>query len=280
MADYTDSKNGLGAVFPNNAVDSTFQDNQPLITPDELIRTHLWGLPLYSRVSNPLTRKADIMTEDELKEFILDAVALAEIDLGDFNIFERQFDERHAYDRKLQDSFGYMMLRKRPAASIQSLTVTSTDGVQIWQIPNDWIDTGLMHQGQLNIFPFAVGAYSAPQVSGGPVGVGLLPAQFTRNWVPGFFNIKYTAGFPANKIPRIVNQLIGTIAAYEVLALIATTFAQTTSSSLSLDGLSESQSTPGPNLYDSRLNTLASKRKFLVKKLQRQYGLGFFTSNV
>ena len=101
-----------------------------------------------------------------------------------------------------------------------------------------------------------------------------------RPWIASFFEVIYTTGFKDGMVPRVVNQLIGVITAMEVLAMLATTYSRSTSASLSIDGLSQSQSTPGPDLFNDRLKILQDKRKFLVKKLQRQMGLGMFTGSL
>ncbi len=283
MASYEDSKDGLGAVAPDGVIESGWQDAEPLITPKRLRSLHLWGVPLVSAIKNPFTGKPDILTDDELKEFIVEAANLAETEIGGgyFNIFARQYDERFAYDQKAQESFGYNVLRRRPPSSIESLAIQSSDGVNIWTVPLAWIDTGYLHQGQINILPFAVAAQSGTTVPvTGPVGMGLLPSLFRFNWVPGMWTVRYTAGFKDNSIPKIVNSLIGVVAAMEVLSMLATTYARSSSSSLGIDGLSQSISTPGADLFKPRLEELAQKRGWLIKKIQRQYGLGMWADNV
>lgn len=279
-ADYTDSKNGLGSVFPDGMVETGWDATEPLISPDKMVRLHLKGIPLVSKLKNPLTGKPDVWQPDDLKEHILEAVSIAELE-GGFDIFPRQYKERHAYDQKAMEAFGYFTVRHRPASSVEELAVTSSDGVNVWTVPNAWIESGYLHQGQVNMMPFAVAAQSGVTVPvTGPVGMGLLPGLFKFSWVPALWQITYTAGFKDGKVPRIVNQLIGVVAAMEVLSAIAPTYAQSNSTSLSLDGLSQSISGPGQDIWETRLKQLGEKRKWLIKKLQRQLGLGLIVDNV
>jgi len=258
-----------------------WNDAVPLITPTQLRRIHLFGIPLVSAIKNPLTGRPDAMDDDLLKEYITEAVGLVEME-GGFDIFPRQYQERAAYDAAEQHSFGFMKVRHRPAFSVEELSIADAAGTNVYEVNIDWVEKGLLHQGQINVVPFAMSAQGGgilplTSLSGN---VGLLPAPFRSHWVPSLWQIKYTSGWTAGALPRVVNQLIGTAAAMEVLSMLATTYARNNSSSLSIDGLSQSTSTPGPNLFDPRLKMLADKRKFLVKKLQRAMGLGFFSDNV
>jgi hypothetical protein len=280
MADYDNSATGPGAQFPDGAIETSWDDCNPLIAASAVKRKHLFGIPLVSATIDPTTGKPDAMDSELIKEFIVDAVSLVELEVG-FEIFNRQHEERHPYDRPASDSFGYTVLRHRPVSSIEELAVRSNDGVNIWDVPKGWIDRGYLHQGQINLLPFAVSAQSGVVIpTTGPTGMGLIPSIFKQNWVPGLWTVKYTTGFKKGAIPSIVNQLIGVTAAMEILSALATTYARSNSSSLSIDGLSQSISTPGPELFNVRLEALGEKRKWMVNKIKRLFGLGFFSDNV
>lgn len=281
MADYTTSKPGFGGMMPENAIETSWDNAEPLITPEKLLTLHLFGIPMVSAIRNPLTGKPDRYTPEILKEYIVEAVALAEAEIGSFSIFPRQHTERHPYDQPLQNSFGYSVVRNRPVASIEKLAVASSDGINVWDVPLAWIDTGYLHQGQINLIPFAIAGLSGVTIPvTSPVSMGLLPSLFKFPWVPALWNITYTTGFKDGAIPRVLNQLIGVIAAMEILSQLATTYARSQSSSLGIDGLSQSQSTPGPELFNTRLEMLGDKRKWLISKIKRSFGLGFFVDNV
>jgi hypothetical protein len=275
-----ESKSGNGSILPESAVATSWEDCSPLVNHEDVKRLHLFGIPLVSAIRDPFTNKPQVMTPDDITRFIEEAVSLVELE-GGFEIFPRQHKERQPYDLPAQNSFGFTVLRQRPVQSIQRLAVTSSDGVNIWDVPLAWIETGYIHQGQINLVPFAVAAQSGvtiPITSGG--GMGLLPSLFKFSWVPSLWVVEYTTGFCDGCIPKTVNQLIGVVAAMEILSALAATFSRNTGSSLGIDGLSQSVSTPGPQLYDNRLMALGEKRKWLVSKLKRSFGLGFFSDNV
>ncbi len=275
-----DPREGLGAVYKDGEVASDWDDMEPLLTPKQLRMRHLFGIPIVSAIKNPWTGVPDIIDDPQLDEMIKEAVALAELESG-IDIFTHKYKERHEFDRPEADSFGYIRLRHLPGASLVSMKVESSNGASFWDIPNQWIETGLLHQGQLNVVPFGLANMSGNMVPAmGPGPMGLLPRFFNFNWVPQFWTIEYTTGFKDGRIPKVLNQLIGVIAAMEVLGALATTYARTQSTSLSIDGLSQSISTPGPNLFDGRLSLLGEKRKWLIKKLRHNLGLGIILSNV
>lgn len=267
-------------MLPENVVETSWDDAEPLITPEKLVRQHLWGIPLISGIKDPFTKAPARLTPDDLKAYIVEAAGLAALETG-LNFFPKQHTERHAYDRPAQNgSFGHIVLRNRPVSSIQALSVTTTDGVDIWSVPTAWIDTGYLHQGQINIVALAISGQSGTVIPFAGSGNALMPSLMGSHWVPGFWMVKYTTGFKDGVVPRVVNQLIGCIAAMEVLSQLATTFSRTSSSSLGIDGFSQSVSTPGPELFNLRMQELGAKRKWLVNKLKKSFGLGIFADNV
>jgi hypothetical protein len=175
-----------------------------------------------------------------------------------------------------------MQLRHRPVASIQQLTVTSSDGSNVYNVPLNWIETALLHQGQINILPITISARDNQYVPllAGPGGSAFLAIFSGRHWLPSFWQAVYTTGFKDGVLPKLVNQLIGVVAAMEVLSALAATHAKNTSVSLGIDGLSQSMSGPGPELYRNRLMELAEKRRWLKTRLQSTFGMGLILGNV
>jgi hypothetical protein len=245
-----------------------------------LVRFHLFGIPLVSAIKDPITRHAQRLIPEDIKDYITEAVGLAELELG-IDIFPKQYSEGQPYDQPAQNSFGYMILRHRPVESFQDLAVTSSDGIQVWDVPLAWVSTDYLRQGQINLVPFAVSAQSGTTIPlGAPVGAGLLPNFFRFTWVPALWRTTYTTGFKNGKIPRVVNQLIGTIAAMEILSNLASTYARQMGGSLGIDGLSQSSSSPGAQIFMPRLTDLAAKRKWLVGRIKSLYNLRIIVDNV
>jgi hypothetical protein len=281
VADFSNSKDGLGRVLSENAIAVQWEDLEPLISPEQLIRLHLFGLPLVSGVRNPITRKFDVMTPDMLKEYIVNAVALAEEEAR-IDIFPRQYKEKQAFDRVAYQNFGYFQLIHLPVDSIQDLVVATSSEDQVYRVPLDWIDVGYLRQGQMNILPLTLkiqNGVMSPLLAG-PGGSAFLAIFGNYPWLASFWEVFYTTGFKDGTLPKIVNQYIGTIAAMEVISALAATYSRTTSNSLNIDGLGQSISGPGPELYKTRLNDLEVKRKMLCGRLKNRLGVGILVNNV
>jgi hypothetical protein len=111
-------------------------------------------------------------------------------------------------------------------------------------------------------------------------GVAILSLLQNHRWIPCFWEIKYTTGFPDGEIPKMMNELIGTIAAINVLSQLAPTYGRANSTSLSFDNLSQSVSTVGPEIFTKRIEDLKEKREMLIRKVKSRWGQTLFTSAV
>jgi hypothetical protein len=283
MADYTinGTKPTLGDLSPLGAADSSWSRLQPLVDPQKLRNTHLMGLTLISGMRD-LNGRIQPITDDMLRDQIIEAVGLAETELG-MDIFPTQHVEKLAFDANEFRALGYFRLRNRAISSIEDMTVNPANGVDIYRVPLDWIETAMLAVGQINIIPINIatvgGAFipaAASQTGGAAFFLSILGQ---RNWIPAFWQVKYTTGFQDGKIPIMVNQLIGTVAAMEVLSQLAATYAKVSGHSTSIDGLGQSVSGPAGRLFELRMSELAAKRIFLVNKIKAAFGLKLFSDN-
>lgn len=280
MSDKTDSKKGLGDVFIDGGGDTSWRRTEPLITPEKLKSRHLFGIPLVSGFKDPGTGKAQKMTDDLLVDYIDRAVSLAEIETG-LTIFETDYQVSLPWHRENYIQFGYFRIPQRPVQSIESLTVNLSNQEDLFTVPLEWLETKLVHSGQFNIVPLGIflttGGQGAVTTAGASVMMSMLGQ---RSWIPEFWKLKCTLGFPANQIPKVVNDLIGVISGIEVLSMLAATYARSTSTSLSIDAMSQSISGPGPGLFKPRIEELEAKRVMLIGKLKAYYGLKLFAGDV
>lgn len=280
--DYSNSKPGLGAIYLDHAIDSVlFARTEPLMTPELLKQRFLFGIPLESPFLDPVTRKRPVLTDAALKDYIIRAVNVVEFETG-MVIFPTQFAEKYPYDKAEYESFGYFRLEHRPICSIESLTITFADNHDLFEIPPDWIETAYLIRGQVNIIPLSLSVSGGGGIPNGSPGMGAVFLSMMQRtaWVPAYWKLVYTAGFPNGQIPYVVNELIGIVAAMDILSQLAAVNARTTSTSLGIDGLSQAVGTPGPNLYTVRLQDLKLRRDDLVARLKAFCGLGIFSNNV
>lgn len=278
MADYEKSKGR--SLYPDNATETSWNRLEPLITAEDVRVGHLFGIPLYSGIRDPKTGVAQEMTDPLITKLIERAVSLAEDDCN-IDILPVQHSVRMEFDQQHYQSFGYSKLPHRPVSSVQSLKVVPSNGVAVYDVPLEWIDVGGLTWGQLNIVPLTIGTnasgYQPVQSAGGAVFLSIFA---NRQYMPFFWEVTYTTGFPDGKLPKTINELIGTVAAMEILSMLAATYARSSSTSLGLDGLSQSVSGPGPQIYVQRIQELAEKRKKLVKRVKMRYGVTMFSGNV
>ena len=280
--DYQESKPGLGKIYKENAVASSWNGEQPLITPQELRDIHLFGIPPVSAIRDPLTNRPAIMTDPLIKRFINEAVTLGEAELK-IDIFPTQYVEAQAFDRAAYDSMGYFQLRHRPIASLESITVSPANEMPQLLIPLDWVSVSYLHLGQVNLLPLtlATRGNAVVPLATSPMGQTWLSLiSGGKPWVSSLFEFMYTTGFKEGCIPGIINQFLGTVAAMEILSVLASTYSRSTSTSLGIDGLSQGISSPGADIFTVRLTQLAEKRGWLRGRIQAALGASFIVDNV
>ena len=281
-ADYSNAKfpvgSSSGEIYPQNAISTEWARVEPLISPTLLKRRHLLGIPLVSWVQHPITKKRQEVTDEDLKDLILVAVSKAEELTGTY-IFPVEFLEKHPFDRNQYESFGYMQTLRRPVSSIESLTVTPSNNVDLFSVPLEWIETANLIRGQINIIPMTISNQNLVVNTQSGGGAAFLAFLSYKNWIPAFWQLKYTCGYKDGLLPRILNYLIGIIAAIDVLAMLGATL-MGNSASLGIDGLSQSASGPGPQVYSTRIEMLTAERDIYVKKIKKLSGLKIFSDNV
>jgi len=283
MADYTTSKSVLGSVYPVNAGESTWSRTEPLITPEDVKELYMAGISPVSAMKDPFTGKAKVISDAIIAKFIDKAVGTAELETGLFIFPMKVPFEKKPWDRQEYDSFGYFQLLKRPVMSVERITVTLSNNDAIYEVPLEWVEIGNAQWGQVNIIPLTIAMPNGnptaiPTSAGGALLLSIF--QGKSQWVPAFFMIDYTVGFPDGQVPKVINQYIGTIAAMDILSQLSATYGKSSGSSLSIDGMSQSVSTPGPEIFTKRLKDLADDRKMLMGRLKNLYHLKFFSDNV
>lgn len=280
MADFTNSKNTLGAIMPENATESQYQYGEPLLTVDLLKTRFLFGIPLVSAQKDPMTGKAQVMTDDMLKDYIDGALQQAELDLK-IDITPKVREEKLPFDINLYNAFGYFQAKYRPIQKVEKLSVTPTNELDVYVVPNEWVEGAYLQRGQVNIVPLTVafvqGTYIPQQSSGGAAYLQILGNKW---WIPAWWKLTSLTGFPNGMVPRPVNDYIGILAAQEVLSMLATTYSRANSHSLGLDGLSQSISTPGPQIFKVRFEELEEKKKNIMKKVQTLFAQKIFSGTL
>jgi len=260
-------------VYPVGAEDSSevLKRIEPILSPEKLINRYLKGINL-SQYSN-----------DELKDIIGIAADKTELLIGT-TITPVRRKEKHPFDRSLYRSFIHIMANFGPILQVDKMCIRSSNDKNIFEIPADWIDAARLYQKQINVIPLTVvGATGITQ--GQPTGAAGLAFIAAMNggidWVPSYWEIEYTTGVcnKEGQVPSIINELIGVIAAINILGSLGAQN-KNTSVSISHDGISQSSSNPGPNLYQTRIAELMAEREQMVKKIKGVFYNKRFVTNI
>lgn len=151
----------------------------------------------------------------------------------------RVLGEPHDYNAVDYVNFCFIQLWNRPLLSIQKVKAVYPTGTVLMDFPTEWIRPDL-NASQVQIVP---NAGSISQVLLGRGGA-FLPLMFhTINYLPQFFHVDYTTGFPAGHLPEDIVDAVMKRAAIEVLAIAGDQVygPGVTNISLSQDGFSESR---------------------------------------
>lgn len=275
MADYSNSKASEGSIYPLGAIDATQALRiEPLLTPQSLRINFLLGIPLVSYFPHPVTGVRYELTDEDLKTYIQRAINVLELEMG-IILNPIQVKEKHPYDFNFWRSNAHVRVKQRPVTSVESFSFQAASGADLLVINNSWIEMGQAHQGQINLVPImpAVGTNMIPASTPSSSGAGYLSMFLgSSGWVPSVVTLVYTVGYPDGKFPRVVNEIIGMTAAIDILSSLAATY-RSGSYSMSVDGYSQSQSTPGPQLFDPRIKELKEKKTYLMDRIKDLYGL-------
>ena len=271
MANLTNSKSYGTAMYPVHALSTSglMQRVEPILTPEQLKSRFLKGIPL-------VFYNGDTFSDDDLKERIYLACNTVEMDLKT-TLTKEQRQEKLAFKQEDYKAYIHLIAEQGPIISIEQLAIVSADKNSIFQIPAQWIETSNFTKRLINVIPL-LAAYGVNTVQGavGNAGIAFLTVIDGLNWVPAYWEIKYTTGISTvdGKIPTIVNELVGCIAAIDLLSQIAATFIHT-SQSQSQDGISQSSSGPGPSVYKIRIEELTNKRMKLEKQIRNIFSNKF-----
>ena len=263
------------AVYPVHAQETSglLTRCEPLLGPDKFVRLFLKGIPL--KFPN-----GDKFTNEDFQDKLNWAMNETELLLGT-TIMREAFMHKVPFDYSLYKSYIHIMAEKGPIISLEQLAIVSADNNNIFTIPPTWVETTNFSKRLINVIPL-LAAYGVNQVAGavGNAGIAFLTVMDGLSWVPAYWQINYTAGLSntEGQVPVPVNELIGCIAAIDVLSQIAATN-RFNSQSQSQDGISQSSSGPGPNIYNKRIEDLSLRRDKLVSKMKSMFSTRYFVGN-
>lgn len=272
MADYTDSKKFGTQVYPVESLETTnlFGRIEPILSVKKLKSRYLKGI-----------EGLDYSTED-YKDEILRAINEVEL-LTNLNLNKVQHKERLPFDQALYRNMVYMKTNNGPILSLESLTIESSNGENIYKLPATWIEAGYFHKRQINLIPILSIFGAAGLTDGNPSNAGLIFLQAVNNfrWLPAFFSVTYTTGVchKEGQLPQVINELIGLVAAIEILSNMQTRNIYS-STAISQDGISQSASSNATQIYEPRINKMKEDLDKKMKKIKAIFHTKYFMSNI
>lgn len=255
--------------YPVDAISAqATQRVEPLLTPKQLQDRFLKGIPLVSAVMNPITKRHDVWTVNDLKDYIIRAVNEFEIMTGTY-VFPVRFSEGHPLDRSLLNAFMRFKVNNQPILSVNSIAIQPGVGGILYEIPAGWVSTSHFNAGIINLLPLVFADTdqfgNSTSTGGGAVFLSIIAGG--SPFLPLFWTVTYEAGYPNGQIPVIANELIGVFAAIEVLGALGATN-RAASTSLGIDSMNQSISTGGTSVYANRIKDLEAKKIVLMSKFK------------
>jgi len=275
------SKSPRQGIFPvwskdGEDVTNTFNRYSHLPTPDELKTRALFGIPLKSALTG------ETISDEALKHYIDAAISEIEHEL-DLYITPVTFEEKHDYRRhEFTWSYNYLKLNHPNVIAVEQIELSfdNSDGSEGFvQFPLEYVHLQ-PQEGVLQLVPafgtslsgFLMSAFSGSQFYA-------LFAQGLDTF-PGGMRVKYTSGFEIDKVPTAVVELIENMAAHKILTFMGPLIFPHTSVGVSMDGVSQSVGTAGPQFLVNRIKDLEGiieKQKEAIKGYyQRRYQMDFF----
>jgi hypothetical protein len=165
-------------------------------------------------------------------------------ELCDLCVLEKTIrGESHDYRSSDFLAWGFLQLFKVPIRRVTAMRAVYPVGTSIATYPNDWIQ--LTENGQVQLVPQRGSLGSAVIGQGGD----LLPVLFSGvGHLPHLWEADYVAGFDPENMPRTIVEAIAKLACIDILTIMSNLARPLglNSESLSIDGLSQSQSYQAP----------------------------------
>ena len=238
----------------------------PLPKPEWMKKTVLFGIPLKSA----LTQQE--LQDDAIQYYINEAISEVEHIL-DLYITPVEFHEKHDYDRHgFTWNYNYLKVNHANILHVSALELTFSNSniPGFVQFPLENVHV-MPQEGVVQLVPafgtslsgFLLSAFSGTQFNA-------LRAVGMTNF-PGGVRIKYTSGFLEHKVPALLVDLIATIAGLKILSILGPLLFPFNSTSVSTDGVSQSNSTLGPAFFRQRIEELSK-----IKDTQMDAAKGYY----
>jgi hypothetical protein len=273
---------------------------EPLINAKRVREEFLFGIPLQSIITG------EVMSDSVINRIINKSIDLLETTVR-VPLFPVQRSIKIDFDRvKYLQGFNQIDLGYGGCISVDEVSIRAADstaipsgqglfpnpptggepynGTLFYNLPLEWIDMGNAAKGILHLVPLQA-SIGSTMLGSGPITGAYAPlfAVFTSQygWIPSFWFVRAQFGISQNgqSVPAFVNEIIGNMVAAEILSMMGPMFFNN-SKSIGVDGISQSQSHAGINVFQMRLRELEAKIKNSTDLLRKRFGKGMFMSHV
>jgi len=242
----------------------------PIPTAGNVRKTKLFGIPLMSAFTQ------ETLDDETIEEFIISAISEIEHVL-DLYITPVKFKERHDYKRhEFTWNYNFLKLNHPNVISVEKLELTFSNAPEYGfvQFPMEHVHV-MPQEGTVQLVPafgtslsgFLLSAFSGTQFHA--------LRSTAINEFPGGVRITYTAGFPLDKVPAVLVELIRVKAALKVLSALGPIIFPHNSTSIGIDGVSQSVGTAGPQFLATRLSDLEKEEQKLMDAAKGYYQRSF-----
>lgn len=251
-----------------------FARSGPILSVERLKDEYLFGIPLAS----PLT--GQVLSDVSFKNIIRKAI-------GDFETSVRipispvTITDKFNFERADDLAFGTRQTTRWPIIKVikfaalypgrfdGSATHDATLGSSEVLYPTSWVN----FQGDCGVWTITPtnATLEDPLSYIAAESYRAITLGAAKHW-PNMWRLTYRAGFEFDKIPDIVNDLIGILAALRVLSMISPAAFPINSFSVGIDGMSQSTGNAGPQWLAGRVQDLISDRDRITQQLKAHYG--------
>jgi hypothetical protein len=245
---------------------------EALITPKQLKERYLFGIDLTDENGNEIP-------EESLQHNVNAAISYLEHKL-DIIIAHTRIIEKYDYRQQDYTNYNFLQLKKRPLSELHSLKAKFPTNRNLVEYPEEWFVLE-KESAQIQLVPVE-GSFSGLIVTQGGSYVPLIYS--TSAYWPHLFEVEYTAGFCHDKVPVIINEMVGMQAAirtFEVLGDIVLG-PGTAAENVMIDGANVSKQTTASAMFSAfsaRIESYKKQMNEYISAVQKYYnGIPFIVS--